>query len=247
LRLKSLENIEKEISYLKNKHRIEGLWIIDDTFTINRKHLQGVSEILRRHDIIWGCQSRVNTIDEEMIKVMKWSGCRQIDFGVESGSQRVLDEIIQKKITIEQVMKAFDLARKYHIRTLANFMIALPTETLDEFELTKKLADRIKADVYIFSIATPLPGTKLYDMVGVEITPDDYNKLNWTGSPLTKKLNKSEIADPVAARNALQKGFYLRSLIRSFISLDNLIFFLSHGSKLQKIACLFRYLKRIFE
>lgn len=246
LRLKSLENIEKEVAYLKNNFDIEGIWIIDDTFTINKQHLRGVSEILKKYGIVWGCQSRVNTIDEEMIGVMKKGGCRQIDFGVESGSQRILDEIIGKKITTKQVEKAFELSRKHHIRTLANFMIALPTETMDEFRMTEELADKIKSDVYIFSIATPLPGTRLYDMVGEEISPDDYNKLNWAGSPLTAKLNKSEISDPVIARRQLYKRFYLRSLFRSFISFDNLYFFLTHGSKYQKIACLFRYMKKLF-
>lgn len=246
LRFKTLENIEKEVAFLKRTYHIEGLWIIDDTFTINRNHLRGVSEILKKYDIIWGCQSRVNTIDEEMIKVMKEGGCRQIDFGVESGSQRILDEIIGKKITVDQVVKVFELTRKHHIRTLANFMIGLPTETMEEFQKTQELAAQIKADVYIFSIATPLPGTRLYDLVGEKITPEDYNKLNWAGSPLTAKLNKSQISDPVAARRALYKRFYLRSLFRSFISLDNLWFFLSHGSRMQKIACLFRYIKKLF-
>ncbi len=245
LRKKSLKSIEREIAYLKVQHQIEGVWIIDDTFTVDRAHLRGVSELLKKYDVVWGCQSRVNTIDEEMIRVMKEAGCRQIDFGVESGSQRILDEIIQKKITVDQVVKAFDLARRYHIRTLANFMIGLPTETLREFEQTKRLAERIRADVYIFSIATPLPGTKLYDMVGVPISPDDYTMLTWSGSPLTKKLNKSEIQDPTAARNSLMRRFYVRSLLKSFLSLDNIWFFLTHPFKLEKIACLFRYLGRV--
>lgn len=244
LRFKSLEKIEEEIVCLKNKFQIEGLWIIDDTFTINREHVRGVSNILKRHNIIWGCQSRANTIDEDMIKIMKLGGCKQIDIGVESGSQRVLDEIIQKGITIRQVINAFDLARKYHIRTLANFMIGLPTETLAELEQTRQLAERIRADVYVFSIATPLPGTRLYEMVGVPISPDEYCQLDWCGNPLTQKFNKSEIPDLVAAKNVLQKRYFIRSLFKSFVSIDNLTFFFARGSKLQRIAYVFRYIMR---
>ena len=242
LRAKSLAKIEEEIAYLKNKFNIEALWIIDDTFTINREHVRGVSNILKQHGIIWGCQSRANTIDEDMIRTMKQCGCKQIDIGVESGSQRVLDEIIQKKITIRQVVNAFDLARKYHIRTLANFMIGLPTETPAELEQTRQLAERIKADVYVFSIATPLPGTKLYDLVGVPISPDEYCQLDWCGGPLTQKFNKSHIADPVFEKNALQKRFFIRSLLKSFVSLDNIIFFMTRGSKLQRITYALRYI-----
>jgi anaerobic magnesium-protoporphyrin IX monomethyl ester cyclase len=246
LRKKSIDRIDKELEYLKTRHGIEGVWIIDDTFTINREHVANVSKVLKKHGLVWGCQSRVNTIDEEMIKIMKDGGCIQIDFGVESGSQRVLDEIIQKGITIEQVRNAFKLARKYKIRTLANFMIALPTETIEEFEMTKALADEIKADVCIFSIATPLPGTKLYDLVGVPITPAEYNSLNWIGSPLTKRLNKSFIADPVSERVALQKKFYLRTLFKSFFSFENFHFFILRGSKVQRFLSLFKYLGRVF-
>ncbi len=246
LRKKSIEKIDQELAYLKNNYGVEGVWIIDDTFTVNREHVTAVSKLLKKHGLVWGCQSRVNTIDEEMIRIMKENGCIQIDFGVESGSQRILDEIIQKGIKIDQVKKAFELARKYHIRTLANFMIALPTETLEELEMTKKLADQIKADVYIFSIATPLPGTKLYDLVGVPISPEEYNSLNWVGSPLTKRLNKSAIEDPVMERFSLQKKYYFRAFLKSFFSLENIRFFISKGSKLQRTASLFKYLKRIF-
>lgn len=244
LRFKSLEKIEQEIIFLKKNYGIEGLWIIDDTFTINHEHVRGVSDILKRHNIIWGCQSRANTIDEDMIRTMKLAGCKQIDIGVESGSQRVLDEIIQKGITVQQVINAFALARKYHIRTLANFMIGLPTETVAELEQTRQLAERIKADVYVFAIATPLPGTQLYEMVGVPISPDDYCRLDWCGGPLTQKFNKSGIPDLVAAKNALQKRFYLHSLFKSFISIDNIRFFLGRGLKLQRIAYVFRYIIR---
>jgi radical SAM superfamily enzyme YgiQ (UPF0313 family) len=244
LRYKSLVKIEEEIVYLKEKFNIEGLWIIDDTFTINREHVRGVSNILKRHNIIWGCQSRANTLDEDMIKTMKQCGCKQIDIGVESGSQRVLDDIIQKKITIQQVINAFYLARKYHIRTLANFMIGLPTETPAELEQTRQLAELIRADVYVFAIATPLPGTKLYEMVGVPISPDEYCQLDWCGGPLTQKFNKSEIPDLVAAKNALQKRFFIRSLFKSFASIDNLMFFFKRGSKLDRIKYILQYIMR---
>jgi anaerobic magnesium-protoporphyrin IX monomethyl ester cyclase len=244
LRSKTLQQIEAEVIFLKKNFDIEGVWIIDDTFTINREHVRGVSDILKRHNIIWGCQSRANTIDEDMIKTIKLGGCKQVDIGVESGSQRVLDEIIQKKITVEQVITAFDLARKYQIRTLANFMIGFPTETLAELEQTRQLAERIRADVYVFGIATPLPGTKLYDMVGVPISTDEYCQLDWRGSPLTERFNKSEIPDLLAALAAIQKPFHFRSLFKSLTSMDNLLFFLTRGSKLKRLSYVLNHFMR---
>ncbi len=244
LRFKSIENIENEIVFLKNNYDIEGIWIIDDTFTVNKSHLLSVCKILKKYGIVWGCQSRVNTIDEEMIIAMKQSGCMQIDFGVESGSQRILDDIINKGTKINQIKKVFMLTKKYKIRTLANFMIGLPTETKDELQQTISLAEHLSADVYIFSIATPLPGTRLYDMIGVPITCKDYCQLNWAGSEITNKFNKSEIENLVQVRQMLHKKFYLKSLLKSVFSLQNITFFLKSRRKAEKINCLFRYAKR---
>ncbi len=82
-----------------------------------------------------------------------------MDFGVESGSQKVLDEIIGKGITVAQVEKTFRSAKKAGLRTLANFMLGLPTETRQDLAQARALASRIGADAYVFAIATPLPGT----------------------------------------------------------------------------------------
>ena len=240
LRFKSFENIEKEIKYLKENYGIEGIWIVDDTFTIKKNHVIGVSKILKKYGILWGCQSRVNTIDEELIKIMKDSGCVQIDFGVESGSQRILDEIIHKGTKIDQIIESFRLVKNYKIRSLANFMIGLPTETCDDLKKTMELAETIDADEYVFSIATPLPGTELYDRVGEEISPNDYSLIDWNGSILTEKLNKSEIKDLEKILKTLQRKYLFKSIMKSF-SVYNLKFYLCKGYKLKRIEFVTRY------
>lgn len=236
LRFKSLENIENELKYLKENLGVEGLWIVDDTFTIKREHVINVSKLLKKYDMVWGCQSRVNTLDEELIKIMKDCGCIQIDFGVESGSQRILSEIINKKTKIEEVEKTFELTKSYGIRSLANFMIGLPTETCEDFQKTIKLAKKINADEYVFSIATPLPGTELYQMVGEEIKPEEYSLLDWNGSPLTDRLNKSEIPDISNTLKKLQREYFLKSVTKSIFT--NLTFFMMKNHKKERIKFL---------
>jgi len=247
LRFKSLEKIDEEVRYLKDNFDIEGIWIVDDTFTIKKGHLEGVAKILKKHNIIWGCQSRVNTINEEMIQIMKEAGCIQIDFGVESGSQRILDEIIHKGITINQVINAFMLARKYGIRTLANFMIGLPTETHGDLNATIDLAEKINADDYVFSIATPLPGTELYDMVDEDISPSEYASIDWNISCLTEKLNKSKIKNLTAVYRKIRKRFLHKSLLKSMFSFYNLMFFLKRGYKLERIKFVVGYIIRFMK
>jgi len=245
LRYKTMRNIETEIKYLKENYDIEGIWIVDDTFTISQEHILGVCKILKKYKMIWGCQSRVDTINEKIIKIMKESGCVQVDFGVESGSQRILDEIIFKRTNIQQIIKAFELAKKYKLRTLANFMLGLPTETYEDLEMTKKLAEKIKADVYLFSIATPLPGTKLYEMVNVDIKPKEYALLSWNGSPLTEKLNKSKIKNLIKEQRKLSKKFLLRYIMKSVISPNNFFILIKMKYKFKRFIFIVKYFNKL--
>jgi radical SAM superfamily enzyme YgiQ (UPF0313 family) len=165
---------------------------------------------------------------------------------VESGSQRILDDIIGKKTKIEQVIRSFDLARKNGIRTLANFIIGLPTETYEDLAATRRLADRIRADIYVFSIATPLPGTRLYRMVGEEIRPQDYSSLNWNGSALTEKLNKSSIANIVQARRKLKLRYLLKSICKAIFSTGGISLLLFRRHRMQRVRASARFLIRTF-
>ncbi|MFC1790426.1 B12-binding domain-containing radical SAM protein [Patescibacteria group bacterium] len=245
LRFKSLKNIEQEVGYLKKHYDIEAVWLVDDTFTINKKHALGVAQILKKYKLIFNCQARVDTLDEELVQALKKAGCAQFDIGVESGSQRILDEIIGKGTTIKQIKNAFRLAKKYQIRTLANFMVGLPTETMADLRKTEKLADLIDADVCLFAIATPLPGTKLYEMVGEEISADEYALLDWNGSSLTQRLNKSKIANLIQEKERLRKKYLLKTLKKSFLSFENLKFFLKRKYKYQRIRFILSYLPKL--
>lgn len=243
MRFRDLDHIDREIAVLKADHNVEGLWILDDTFTVNKKHAYGVAELLRKHDIIWGCQSRVDITDKEFFQKLKACGCVQVDFGVESGSQRILDDIIGKRTTSAQVANAFRLAREAGMRTLANFMIGLPSETTEDLQATTKIAKAIKADVYVFSIATPLPGTRLYEMVGEEISPFDYASLDWNGGVLTDRLNKSLIPDITKERRKLKNRYLLRSLRKACFRKDTLGFLLSKRDYRKRIGAIARFLR----
>lgn len=219
VRYRAPENIFGEIKLLRDKYNIEAVWFADDMLTVNRKHVLSVCNIMKELGVYWGCQARVDSIDEELVREMKASGCIQLDFGVESGSDRVLKEIINKKASVDQTKNVFRLCDKVHMRTLANLMIGLPTETLSEMNDTLRLAREIKADTYVLSIATPLPGTKLWEMVGAEdiISYKDYENLNFVGDlKLIDKYNKSEVKEIIKLRsefiNELEKISFKKKL-----------------------------------
>lgn len=147
-----------------SRYGARAVYFRDSTFTVNKKWLIAFCEEKKRAGIgmRWICNSRVNTLTEEVIVAMRDAGLEAIYFGVESGSQRILD-YYGKGTTVEQARKAFALCHKYGIATVAFFMIGAPIETRADIEETRKLAHDLKAKYTHCYIYTPLPGSELYD------------------------------------------------------------------------------------
>ncbi|MBU1699471.1 MAG: B12-binding domain-containing radical SAM protein [Candidatus Eisenbacteria bacterium] len=137
--------------------------IYDDTFTIQRKRVVAIcEEILKRGlDIGWDVRARVNTVDEDLARLMKKAGCERIHYGVEAGTNRML-KVLQKGITVEEAHHAFRFTKKAGIATLAYFIIGSPTETYEDIKATMKLARDLNPDYVHITIMTPFPGTALY-------------------------------------------------------------------------------------
>jgi len=194
VRYRSPENVYNEIRFLKEKYGVEGIFFCDDTFLLNKKHVLGICDVMKGLNMLWSCFSRVDTIDEELLKIMKRSGCIQMDFGVESGSNRIL-KIIKKGTTVEQTRKAFKLCKKYKFRTFINIMMGFPTESESEMFETFYLAKELNADAYILSIAMPIPGTKLWNQINPQIKVEEMDRMNWGGEDFetTNKFNHSAV------------------------------------------------------
>jgi anaerobic magnesium-protoporphyrin IX monomethyl ester cyclase len=161
-RYRSANNVVSELEQI-SKLGIKEVFIYDDTFTVNRERVVKIcKEILRRKiKVNWDVRARVNTVDYPLLKLMKKAGCVRIHYGVESGSQRVLN-VLRKGITIQQVKKAFKYSRKLGITTLGYFIIGSPTETRKEIMRSIRFAKELKADFVHFAVMTPFPATELY-------------------------------------------------------------------------------------
>lgn len=164
VRKRSVQNVVGEIEFLIKKYSIDGYYFYDDTFTIDKNYVLEFCRMLkeRRITLKWGCQIRVNTVWEDVLKEMRETGCMQVDIGVESGSDNVLKNL-KKGTNVETVKKAFKMIRKSGIRTLATFTLGNPGETKEDIELTRKLAGEISPDYVRFFYLTPFPGSELYD------------------------------------------------------------------------------------
>jgi len=145
LRLRQPANFVDELEFLNKEYGFEGFNFWDDTLTISKKHVMAICrEIIRRGlDIKWYARARVNTIDQEIIRIMKRAGCARISFGIESGSPRVLKKV-KKNITLEQAREAVRLSSKAGMIVSLNFIVNLPTETMEDLKMSADLIKELR-------------------------------------------------------------------------------------------------------
>ncbi|HHT9138679.1 MAG TPA: B12-binding domain-containing radical SAM protein [Candidatus Wunengus sp. YC60] len=181
MRYRSIDQVIEELEILKNEYHIDGFYVLDDCFMTSKERVVEFCKKLIKKDLklIWAAETRVNLIkDESLLELMKKAGLIQLDFGVESGSPNMLIEI-NKKITVEQIKKAFELCRKHRIRTYANILFNIPNESEEDILLTNKLLNEIKPSVVGCGTTVPLLGSPLYEkFVFPKLTPQEYELYN---------------------------------------------------------------------
>jgi len=163
-RVRSAQNVVEEMEECRDMG-IKEFLIYDDTFTVNRPRVLNICEeiISRKLDIGWDIRGRVDNVDAEMLKRMKEAGCERIHYGVEAGTEKIL-QVLRKGITLEQARETFKLTKKAGISTLAYFMIGSPQEKREDILKTIQFAKELDPDFVHITITTPFPGTALYGM-----------------------------------------------------------------------------------
>lgn len=166
LRLRSADNVLREIDLFKSKYDIKHVSFLDDSFTINRERIKKILYGLKEMKLSWNCDTRVNLVDRDLIHEMVESGCKKISIGVESGSEKVL-KLINKNITVEQVRNVFLWCHEAKLETIeANFLIGShPDETMQDINETRKLIKELTPQRILVSIITPFPGTKVREQM----------------------------------------------------------------------------------
>ncbi len=166
VRYRTPGNIMTEIDECVRKFGIKEFLFHGDTFTINKKWLLELCDLIiaSGHKIRWGCNSRVDTMDDERAAKMKQAGCWVVAFGVETGNQMIMD-MMKKGQQVERAEQAVNICKLNGLRTHAFFVIGTPWETRDTLTDTYRFAKRLDTDFFDFNISYPLPGTELYDIV----------------------------------------------------------------------------------
>ncbi|UCE29505.1 MAG: radical SAM protein [Candidatus Bathyarchaeota archaeon] len=223
-RKRSMANVVDEVQHVVEDCGVDEIYFDDDCLTLDRNRLlQICEEIVRRHvKVKWMCQARVDNADDEVLKAMKQAGCHYIKYGVESGSQEMLDAM-KKGITLDKVRRAFKLTRKAGIKTQAFFLLGLPWETPETVTETIEFAKEIKPDSAQFAVVVPHPGTELYDLC---LERGWLRYESWDDFDCRKALIETDnlsIEDAERYRTRAYKEFYLRPsfILRTTLKLWN--------------------------
>ncbi|MBN1584384.1 MAG: cobalamin-dependent protein [Anaerolineae bacterium] len=209
LRRRPVSHVIGELRELKEKYRLDAFMLEDDTFIAHNGWAMEFAASLRDSGLgfKWGCNVRADLVvrNPHLLEEMARSGLVQMNMGIESGTQRILDEIYDKGITVDQVRKAADIAKKLNLRIGGYFMLGAPTETHAEVINTIEYAARLPIDEAAFNITTPLPGTFLWDKTKALIGDDlaDFNYYNHS-------VYKSDQVLPGWQLDLYKKWAYLR-------------------------------------
>lgn len=210
IRHRSPENVLKEIRYLVKSFGVKELHFEDDNLTLKREHVEKICQLMLRNNIKvnWACPNgiRADRVDGDLIRLMKKSGCYFVAFGIESASPKILKNI-RKLESIDTIKRAIELADKIGIECQGFFIFGLPGETKKTIRESIDFAKNSKLTRAHFLILDILPGSKLWDDLKGQFTPNwrknSYKEPEW----IPNGLNKKYLMD---AQTQAFKEFYFR-------------------------------------
>lgn len=193
-RFRTPGNLLDEIEMLVKDWNVQFLKFSDDTFTVNKQKVIDFCKLKEERGITlpYGANAHINTIDDELLGYLAESGCRELWYGVESGSPRILKDI-HKSTNIRKIKEVFRLTKKHGIKTRAYFLLGMPNETLEDIEMTEKLCDELQPDIVGFTLLAPFPTNEYYDYETMKdwdwSTFDEYGN-DWVS---TKTISNQEL------------------------------------------------------
>jgi len=211
-RMRSPKNIVDELEFLNKTHGIANFTFCDDAFTVEPDRTEELCRLIleRKLKLKWNCGTRVDMLTKELLTKMRDAGCVSVWSGVESGSQKVLDAM-HKGTTTEQTTRVFGWIRELGLKPVPNVILGFPGETKESAWETIKFVEKISPyEVGFYNIATPFPGTPLYEQVKKSgwLRVTDFDKYD-TMTPIyeTPWLSMKELKE---LREQAFHHFYLR-------------------------------------
>jgi len=238
VRFHSPERIADEIEKLTSDYSVEAVYFADDMFLANKRRAYEILRLFESRGIYkklrWYAQIRSDFVDKELLAYMKRMGCDRVEFGFESGSERVL-KLMNKKSSVEKNRQAVNITREAGLHFQGNFIIGYPNETEKDLNETVDFMKKSRPNIILMNIFWPLPGTVSYNQL-----KQAQKKLPaWedTDRATETKLNYSQMAD--------DKFFELYNRIKLKVVLPNNIYFLLKDSAFHPVT-FFKLLRKHF-
>jgi len=223
LRKRSPENIIAELSWLKDQFRIQGFNFMDDTLVVDKNWCRSLAEKFSsaRLNLVFGCNIRADSADRAVLSALREAGLRKVYLGIEAYSDRIRNEILNKKIAREEIERSVATAKELGLKIQGFFMIGAPGESRAEVKNTLAYARKLDLDDLTINITTPLPGTYLSGRFAKEIALEEekfdyYRRYAFQENELSQSwLRRTQVMGYLR--------FYLRGekfwgLVRSFFS-----------------------------
>lgn len=206
---KSVDNIITEISFLKNNFGIKGFVFRDQLFTYDKERIIRLCDEIVKNDldVKWLVEARADQVDKELIMKMKEAGCFRVHYGVETGDPEMLANVGKPRLNVEIIKNAFRMTREAGIYTLAHMIIGLPGENQNTLKNSLNLLCHLCADEINLNIATPYPGTLLFEVADKKgwISTRDWSK--YTSFEAVMKTDELDIDTLVNARKNIKSKF----------------------------------------
>jgi anaerobic magnesium-protoporphyrin IX monomethyl ester cyclase len=211
---RDLISTTEEMVLLKSKYGRRGIAIADDTFVLDRERVRAFCQLLLKQDIRmeWGCFGRINLMSEELIALMAEAGCRSIFYGIDSGSPAILKRTY-KELSYESIVPVLELSARYFQFIEASFIWGYPYESLDDFELTFKLAAEAsrfapKVNVQLHMLS-PLPSSPVYKEFAGDLLNPEKEDVRWLLLPGVLLDDRATIVRSIISKApALFPGFF---------------------------------------
>ena len=224
IRVNSPAYVIEEIKMLQKRYGIREVSFYDDTFTAFKHNVREFCErlIKEKIDLTWVCFARVDFIDEDMLKLMKKAGCHQLLYGVESGDQEILKSL-GKTTPLEKAKEAVMMTKKAGIECRTSFMLGSPGETEEHLKKTIKFSIELDADLAMYNVTTPFPGTKMYEQAKANgwLSHEEWDKYDFSTAVMELPGLSAETVDRYYA--AAHKAFYGRPkyLLKRLLSIKS--------------------------
>jgi len=161
---RSAENVVDEIEECIKIHKIEEIDIYDETLTLNKKRIHKILDLIKERNLkfVWSMRTRIDTVDEDLMKRCASLGCIRVNFGIESGDNSVLKNI-GRNMTTEKIREVVEYTHKTGIQILGFFMIGLPGETKEQMMKTLNFMKELPLDYIQLNKYTPIPNSYYYN------------------------------------------------------------------------------------